>query len=201
MATLCIVRHGQSVWNLENKFTGEVDVDLTDKGREEAREAGRKIAGIAFSRCYTSLLRRANETLAIMLEVSGHTGLPVIRDHALNERNYGDLQGLNKTDVEKEYGQKLYDEWRRSFAVRPPGGESLEDTQHRVLPYYNQTIRPHLAAGENVLIAAHGNSLRALMMDLEGLSPEAITHVDLPTGHPRVYDFDPAMKLLSAVYL
>lgn len=176
-------------------------MDLTPQGREEAREAGHKLAEIAFSRCYTSLLKRANETLSIILGVSGREALPVTRDHALNERNYGDLQGLNKADVEAKYGREQYDAWRRSYAVRPPGGESLEDTAHRVIPYFEKEILPHLAAGENILIAAHGNSLRALMMHLEGLSAEAITHVDLPTGHPRIYTFDAQMKLLSAVYL
>jgi len=201
MPNLCIVRHGQSAWNLENRFTGEVDVDLTPLGREEARQAGKKLVAYPFSTAYTSLLRRAFETLSLILEETGQMDLPVIRDKALNERNYGDLQGLNKTGVAQKYGEDQVAVWRRSYAVRPPGGESLEDTAHRVIPYYMKEIRPKLEEGQHILIVAHGNSLRALMMHLENIDEAAIADVDLPTGLPRMYHFDGRLQLQKVEYL
>jgi 2,3-bisphosphoglycerate-dependent phosphoglycerate mutase len=201
MPQLIIVRHGQSVWNLENRFTGEADVDLTPLGREEARSAGKKLTGIAFSKAFTSVLKRAEETLALILETSGHSGLPVIRDKALNERNYGQLQGLNKAETAQKYGEQQVLIWRRSFAVRPPGGESLQDTAARVMPFYRLAIEPLLTAGEDILIVAHGNSLRALMMELEHIGEDAITGMDIPTGMPRCYTFNPKMELEKAEYL
>jgi len=201
MPLLSIVRHGQSAWNLENRFTGEVDVDLTPLGREEARSAGKKLAHIPFSRCFTSVLRRANETLEIILEEAHQPLLPVTCDKALNERNYGQLQGLNKTETAKKYGDEQVAIWRRSYNVRPPGGESLEDTARRVIPYYVRDIEPCLKKGENILIVAHGNSLRALMMHLEHISEDKISTVDLPTGIPRLYTFDEQLNLQTVVYL
>jgi 2,3-bisphosphoglycerate-dependent phosphoglycerate mutase len=201
MPLLSIVRHGQSAWNLENRFTGEVDVDLTSLGREEARSAGKKLAHIHFSRCFTSVLKRAIETLEIILGEMHQQGLPIIRDKALNERNYGQLQGLNKAETAVKYGDQQVAIWRRSYAVRPPGGESLQDTAARVIPYYKSDIEPYLKKGEDILIVAHGNSLRALMMHLEHIGEDKITAVDLPTGTPRLYTFDEQLRVVSVDYL
>ena len=200
MPTLLIVRHGQSVWNLENRFTGEVDVDLSPLGEEEARKAGRLLKPYTINRAYTSVLKRAIHTLTLIEEEMG-THLPVEKSAALNERNYGALQGLNKDDVAKQYGLDQVTIWRRSFAVVPPEGESLEQTLGRVLAYYTTTVEPHLKAGETILIVAHGNSLRALMMHLEKLTPTQIETIDLATGVPRCYTFDTALNVLEATYL
>ncbi|HVU56650.1 MAG TPA: 2,3-bisphosphoglycerate-dependent phosphoglycerate mutase [Puia sp.] len=201
MPLLSIVRHGQSAWNLENRFTGDVDVDLTPLGVEEARSAGKKLAHIPFARCFTSVLKRAIETLELILEETHQTRLPITCDKALNERSYGQLQGLNKAETAKKYGDEQVAVWRRSYTVRPPGGESLEDTVHRVIPYYHQEIEPCLKKGENILIVAHGNSLRALMMHLEHIDEDKISKVDLPTGVPRLYTFDPQLNLQTVAYL
>lgn len=187
---LAIVRHGQSAYNLENRFTGFADVDLTDQGREEAAMCGRKLKEMQFEACFTSVLKRAVETLEIILDTINQKQLPVYKDAALNERNYGDLQGLNKAETAEKYGAEKVALWRRSYDIAPPGGESLKQTQERVLPYYYAHIEPLLQEGKNVLIVAHGNSLRALMMHLENISADAISHVELLTGVPRVYDFD-----------
>lgn len=201
MPLLVLVRHGQSAWNLENRFTGEVDVDLTPLGRQEARTAGEKLKPFSFAHGFTSVLSRAIETMSLILETSGHPDLPISRDKALNERNYGDLQGLNKSDIAKKYGDHQVAIWRRSYAVRPPGGESLQDTATRVLTYYNKEIQPLLNKGENILIVAHGNSLRALMMYLEQLSEEEIAEVNLPTGTPRLYTLNEELKIEKVAYL
>jgi 2,3-bisphosphoglycerate-dependent phosphoglycerate mutase len=201
MPLLVIVRHGQSAWNLENRFTGEVDVDLTPLGREEARAAGKKLSGIPFSHAFTSLLKRAEETLTLILEEAGIPTLPISRDHALNERNYGQLQGLNKSEVASQYGHAQVAIWRRSYTVRPPGGESLQDTAARVIPYYTGTIQPLLQAGQDILIVAHGNSLRALMMHLEQISEDDIAEVNIPTGVPRQYTFNPKGSIDKVEYL
>jgi 2,3-bisphosphoglycerate-dependent phosphoglycerate mutase len=208
MPILVLVRHGQSEWNLLNLFTGETDVPLTPKGRMEACLAGDKLRGLNFTHAFTSVLIRAIETLELILQHAGETDCPVTRDHALNERNYGRLQGLNKAEVAKEYGAQQVALWRRSFSVRPPGGESLADTAARVLPYYHAEIEPLLQTGKDVLIVAHGNSLRALMMFLEGISEEGIADVDLPTGLPRRYDLEmagppgsPLLKVVKVNYL
>lgn len=198
---LAIVRHGQSEYNLQNRFTGFADVDLTTQGREEAAMCGRKLQGMHFDACFTSVLKRAIETLAIILDTINQKELPVYKDAALNERNYGDLQGLNKAETAEKYGAEQVTLWRRSFDVAPPGGESLKQTQERVLPYYYAHVEPLLQQGKNVLIVAHGNSLRALMMHLENLSPDAISHVDLLTGVPRVYDFDESGKISYVEHL
>jgi 2,3-bisphosphoglycerate-dependent phosphoglycerate mutase len=201
MSILVIVRHGQSEWNLQNRFTGETDVELTAKGRMEACVAGDKLRGLKFAHAFTSLLVRAIETLGLILSRTGQTDCPITRDRALNERNYGQLQGLNKAEVAREYGEAQVAVWRRSYAVRPPGGESLADTAARALPYYQGTIEPILREGKDVLIVAHGNSLRALMMYLEGISEEAIEEVDLPTGLPRRYELDGALRVVRVEYL
>jgi 2,3-bisphosphoglycerate-dependent phosphoglycerate mutase len=197
MPVLCIVRHGQSQWNLENRFTGEVDVELTDQGREEARNAGKKLRDFVFSRAFCSELRRSTETLEIIQQESARPASLVIRTKFLNERNYGSLQGLGKSEVAEKYGTRQVDLWRRSYAARPPGGESLEDTAARVIPYYTAQIEPWLERHENILIVAHGNSLRALMMRLEAIGPQEIAAVDLPTGVPRIYEMGPDLSMLS----
>jgi 2,3-bisphosphoglycerate-dependent phosphoglycerate mutase len=186
---LVLVRHGQSEWNLKNLFTGWKDVDLTEAGVAEARAAGRKLKGqgLSFDVAYTSVLKRANRTLDLMLEEMGQTGIPVVRDQALNERDYGDLVGLNKDDARKKWGEEQVHIWRRSYDVPPPGGESLKDTVARALPYFVQEILPRVLRGERVLISAHGNSLRALIMVLERLTPEQILKRELGTGVPIVY--------------
>jgi 2,3-bisphosphoglycerate-dependent phosphoglycerate mutase len=201
MPLLVIVRHGQSAWNLENRFTGEVDVDLTPLGRQEAASAGKAVKGIHFSQAFTSVLQRAIETLRIILEEAGCPDLPVTRDPALNERNYGQLQGLNKAECARQYGDRQVAIWRRSYSERPPGGESLRDTAARVIPYYTHQIAPHLQKGENILIVAHGNSLRSLMMYLEKIGEDAISEVDIPTGIPRQYTMDDTLKILHVDYL
>ncbi|RYE37058.1 MAG: 2,3-bisphosphoglycerate-dependent phosphoglycerate mutase [Sphingobacteriaceae bacterium] len=192
---LTIARHGQSEYNLENRFTGLADVALTNQGREEAAMCGRKLIGMHFDDCFTSVLKRATETLDIILDTINQKQLPVFKNAALNERDYGDLQGLNKAETAEKYSAEQVNIWRRSFDIAPPGGESLKQTQERVLPYYYAEIEPLLQAGKNVLIVAHGNSLRALMMHLENLGPQAIAHVELLTGVPRVYDFDDSGKI------
>ena len=186
---LVLVRHGQSEWNLKNLFTGWKDVDLTEAGVAEARAAGRKLKaqGLVFDVAYTSALKRAQRTLDLILEEMGQTGIPIVRDQALNERDYGDLVGLNKDDARKKWGEEQVLIWRRSYDVPPPGGESLKDTVARALPYFVQEILPRVLRGDRVLISAHGNSLRALIMVLERLTPEAILKRELGTGVPIVY--------------
>jgi 2,3-bisphosphoglycerate-dependent phosphoglycerate mutase len=185
---LVLVRHGQSEWNLKNLFTGWKDVDLTEQGIAEARAAGRKLKaqGLSFDLAYTSVLKRAIRTLDLMLEEMGQT-VPIVRDQALNERDYGDLVGLNKDDARRKWGDEQVHIWRRSYDVPPPAGESLKDTVARALPYFVQEILPHVLRGERVLISAHGNSLRALIMVLERLTPEQILKRELGTGVPIVY--------------
>jgi 2,3-bisphosphoglycerate-dependent phosphoglycerate mutase len=201
MPLLVIIRHGQSTWNLENRFTGDVDVPLTEAGRSEAHHAGRKLSGYVFSRAFTSMLARAWETLQIVLQETGQIDLPVSKDKALNERNYGSLQGLNKAETANKYGDRQVEIWRRSYDVPPPGGESLKDTAARVIPYYDAQIRPLLQSGEDILIVAHGNSLRALMMNLENIGRDQIAGINIPTGAPRVYHFDQDLKILGVNYL
>ena len=186
---LVLVRHGESEWNKLNLFTGWRDVDLSETGIEEARRAGRllKQAGISFDIAFTSALIRAQRTLTLMLEELGQTGLETIADQALNERDYGELAGLNKDDARKRWGEEQVHIWRRSFDVPPPGGESLKDTAARVLPFYEAKIWPEIRAGRNVLVAAHGNSLRALVMKLDRLSQDEVLALNLATGAPIVY--------------
>jgi len=186
---LVLVRHGQSDWNLKNLFTGWRDVDLTDKGIAEAREAGRKLKaqGIKFDVAFTSALKRAQRTLDLMLTELGQTTIPVFKDQALNERDYGDLVGLNKDEARKKWGEEQVHIWRRSYDVAPPGGESLKDTLARALPYYVTEILPRVLRGERVLVSAHGNSLRALVMVLDKHTPDTITKLNLDTGVPMIY--------------
>ncbi|WP_310489415.1 2,3-bisphosphoglycerate-dependent phosphoglycerate mutase [Chamaesiphon sp. VAR_69_metabat_338] len=226
MAQLILVRHGQSLWNALNKFTGWVDVPLSERGRAEATIASCRLSGYRVNVCFTSKLIRAIETATICLtendDICGgkvpiikherpdpdwhgwdnYDGnrdeeLPIFTNAALDERFYGELQGLNKADTAAKYGNEQVQKWRRSYSVRPPGGESLEDTQQRVVAYFNSRILPHLLAGDNVLIAAHGNSLRSIIMMLDGLSPDEVTALELATGVPIVYDLNAAGKSIG----
>ena len=186
---LVLVRHGQSDWNLKNLFTGWKDPGLTELGVAEAKSAGRKLReqGLSFDIAFTSVLKRAQHTLDLALVELGQTGLPTKRDLALNERDYGDLSGLNKDDARKKWGEEQVHVWRRSYDVPPPGGESLKDTLARTLPYYVQEILPGVLRGERTLVSAHGNSLRALIMVLEKLTPKEIIARELATGAPLIY--------------
>jgi 2,3-bisphosphoglycerate-dependent phosphoglycerate mutase len=192
MSKLILLRHGQSAWNLENRFTGWIDIDLTPQGMTEAREAGQKIkvANIHIDEAFTSVLKRAIDTLTLCLHSCGQENVPVSYDQALNERHYGDLQGLNKDETAEKFGADQVKIWRRSYSVRPPGGESLEDTAARTLPYFKQHIVPALQAGKNVIVSAHGNSLRAIIMFLDQLTEEQVIELNVPNGVPIVYDFD-----------
>lgn len=187
--TLVLVRHGESEWNKLNLFTGWKDPNLTEKGVAEAIAAGKRLkaGGHHFDIAYTSTLTRAQRTLQLILAELGQQGLATHKDQALNERDYGDLSGLNKDDARKKWGEEQVHIWRRSFDIPPPGGESLKDTAARVLPYFDAHIKPDLAKGKRVIVAAHGNSLRALIMRLENLSGEAIIARELATGVPIVY--------------
>ncbi len=191
MAELCLLRHGESLWNKENRFTGWVDVPLTDFGRKQAEDAAQLIKkeNIQFDVAYTSVLDRAIETLEIVMKALQQNP-PVIKDKALNERMYGDLQGLNKADTAKKYGAEQVHLWRRSYDVRPPNGESLEDTQKRTIPFFINCIMSDLKAGKNVLVSAHGNSLRSIIMYLDKLSKEQVLSLELPTGLPVIYSID-----------
>ncbi|MEX0869493.1 MAG: 2,3-diphosphoglycerate-dependent phosphoglycerate mutase [Nitriliruptoraceae bacterium] len=189
MPTLTLVRHGQSLWNLENRFTGWVDVPLTSAGVDEARRAGERLTGMTFDVAYTSALRRAQDTLAIMLETLG-ADVPIIRDQALNERHYGDLQGLNKAETAAKYGDDQVRIWRRSFATPPPNGESLKDTAARTLPFFERAVLGDIAQGKDVLVVAHGNSNRAIVMQLDGLTEGEVLALELGTGVPLVYELD-----------
>jgi 2,3-bisphosphoglycerate-dependent phosphoglycerate mutase len=187
MATLVLLRHGQSLWNLENRFTGWVDVPLTDRGRDEARRAAALLRDLRFDVAYTSVLSRAQETLDIVLAELAQRP-PVIRDQALNERHYGDLQGLDKRDTARRYGDDQVKLWRRSYDIAPPGGESLAMTAKRTLPFYERAIAGDLRQGKCVLVVAHGNSNRSIVMQLDRLSPEQVLELNLETGVPLVYD-------------
>lgn len=190
MSKLVLVRHGQSQWNLENRFTGWVDVDLTPQGEAEAHKAGLQLKGIQFDKAFTSDLKRAQQTLHIILKEIGLPNIPVVKDKALNERHYGDLQGLNKAETAKKYGEEQVHIWRRSYDVPPPNGESLKDTAARTLPYFNQVIVPEVKAGKNILVAAHGNSLRSIMMELEHMTKEQVLNLNLGTAVPVFYNYD-----------
>ena len=225
---LVLLRHGESVWNKENLFTGWTDVDLSDKGREEARAAGRLMReeGLDFDVCYTSFLKRAIHTLNLALEEMDREWLPVVKAWQLNERHYGALQGLNKADTAAKYGEEQVKVWRRSYATPPPElspedernpanqemfrtvpreslplTESLRETVARAVPYFDEEIKPRMLAGERVLIAAHGNSLRALVKVFDGMSEDEIVGVNIPTGVPLVYEFDRDFNVVSKRYL
>ncbi len=198
MNYLVLLRHGESEWNKENKFTGFTDVDLSDKGVDEARQAGRllKEKNIQLDYLFTSTLKRAYRTAALALEAKGQT-VPETRHDDLRERDYGDLTGLNKDEMRKKYGEEQVHIWRRSYDVKPPGGESLEDVVKRVTPYYKSHIEPLVKQGKNVLLAAHGNTLRAMLIILGEYTPETINNAEIPTGVPLVFEFDSGNKLKS----
>ena len=196
---LALVRHGESEWNKENLFTGWHDCDLSEKGVAEARAAGRRLKaqGLKFDVAFTSDLKRAQRTLSLILEELGQSDLPVIRNRALNERDYGDLVGLNKDDARKKWGDEQVHKWRRSYDIAPPNGESLKDTAARVLPYYITEMLPRVMRGERVLCAAHSNSLRALVMVLDRHTTQSILDLNLGTGVPLVYQFNPDATVAS----
>lgn len=201
MSELVIIRHGQSVWNKENRFTGWMDVDLSEQGEKEAHQAAELLKEYKFEKAYTSVLKRANRTLEIILNDIGQTEVPVVHSEKLNERMYGDLQGKNKDEMREEFGEEQVHIWRRSYDIAPPNGESLKDTAERVLPYFEKTIVPDLHAGKRIIISAHGNSLRALMMKLENIDPKDITSVEIPTGVPKVYELNENLQVKSAKFL
>ena len=201
MPLLILLRHGQSLWNLENRFTGETDIDLTPQGEKEAVNAGSLIKNYPIDLAYTSILKRAVRSLNITLKEIGKETIPIYQSAALNERNYGDLQGLDKTETSKKYGDAQVLLWRRSFETAPPNGESLKNTYDRVVPFYKKEIEPQLRLDKNILIVAHGNSLRSLMMYLENISPTEIAEVNIETGVPRLYAFTTTLNLLNVHYL
>ena len=191
MTILVLIRHGQSVWNATNRFTGWTDVELSEKGEGEAATAGEQLAEVSFDVVHTSALIRAQKTAEIVMSKNRVSGeIPTKQDERLNERNYGDLQGLNKAETAEIHGAEQVHIWRRSFDVPPPGGESLEMTAERTIPYFVEEIIPDLDSGMNVLVAAHGNSLRSIVMHIEDISPEEITKLEIPTGVPMCYKFD-----------
>jgi 2,3-bisphosphoglycerate-dependent phosphoglycerate mutase len=204
---LVLVRHGQSQWNLENRFTGWVDVPLSEKGLVEARQAGQSLKGMRFDCAFTSNLKRAQDTLKIILEQISQSGIPIYQDQALNERHYGALQGLNKKETAAKYGDEQVHIWRRSYDVPPPKektdqnpegiSESLKDTAARTLPYFKSTILPLVKSGKNVLVAAHGNSLRSIVMDIEHMTQEQVLDLNIPTGVPITYEMDGAGRIVS----
>lgn len=200
MPILILLRHGQSLWNLENRFTGIIDIDLSPLGLKEAAQAGELLKQYRIDIAYTSMLIRAIHTLEIVLKVLNIT-IPVRKTAALNERCYGELQGLNKAEVEKKYGADQYLLWRRGYQTAPPLGESLKNTYERLIPFFIKEIQPQLKADKNILIVAHGNSLRALMMFLEAIKPEEITTVEIATGIPRKYSFDKNLQLVEVSYI
>ena len=197
MVKLVLIRHGESQWNLENRFTGWVDIHLTEKGKFEARNAGKLLSHIKFDEAYTSMLIRAQETLTIALEEAGQMDIPVTKHEALNERKYGDLQGLNKAECAVKFGEEQVLIWRRSYDIPPPGGESLKDTAARTMPYFEKEILPKLKAGKNIIVSAHGNSLRSIIMDLDELTREEVITLNVPNGVPIIYEIDPTGKVLD----
>ncbi|MCA0387060.1 MAG: 2,3-bisphosphoglycerate-dependent phosphoglycerate mutase [Bacteroidetes bacterium] len=202
MNYLVLLRHGQSQWNLENRFTGWVDVDITELGEKEATEAGEllKAKNLKFDHLFTSVLKRAIRTAELAAGSAGYDEIPVDRDQALNERHYGDLQGLNKAETAQKFGDEQVHLWRRSYDINPPNGESLKDTAARTIPYYIEKIEPMVKAGQNIWVVAHGNSLRSLVMHLDGLTREEVLELNIPTGVPLVYEFEDG-KVLNKYYL
>lgn len=199
MSLLILLRHGQSLWNLENKFTGWVDVDISELGEQEAKNAGTILADLPIDVVFTSVLTRAKRTASIALEVANKSNLPTFEDQALNERHYGDLQGLNKEETAKIHGDEQVHIWRRSYDIPPPNGESLQMTQERVLPYFQSQIQPYLEQGKNVLVVAHGNSLRALVATIEHLNKEQILALNIPTGTPFYYELSQDLSIIKKV--
>ena len=199
MGTLVLIRHGQSQWNLENRFTGWVDVPLTELGRQEAARGAALIRAIRFDCAFTSKLQRAQQTLTIVLEAIGQPTVPVEEDQALNERHYGALQGLNKAETAKQYGEEQVKIWRRSYDVAPPEGESLKDTAARTLPYFTGQILPLVKAGKVVLVVAHGNSLRSIVMELDRMTKEQVLELNIATGAPIIYELDREGRVVNKI--
>jgi len=197
MAYLVLVRHGQSLWNLQNRFTGWRDVSLSSNGKKEAKSAGQKLKSFKFDIAYTSVLKRAIETLSIMLKLMRHRKIPVRKSWRLNERDYGNLVGMNKDEARKKFGKEQVHIWRRGYDARPPGGESLKDTAARAIPYFNKYIMKNLKKGKNVLVSAHGNSLRSIVMKLDKLTKEQVINLEIPTGVPLVYEINEKGKIVS----
>lgn len=197
MPTLILLRHGESQWNLENRFTGWIDIDLSPKGEAEAQAAGVLLKDKPIDVVFTSALIRATHTADITLNAAGKRNVPIYSDQALNERHYGDLQGLNKAETAAKYGAEQVHIWRRSYDVPPPNGESLKDTRARVAPYFNEFILPMLKSGKNILVVAHGNSIRALIMFVEHLTPEQILKTEVATGVPIIYELDDNLNIVS----
>jgi 2,3-bisphosphoglycerate-dependent phosphoglycerate mutase len=195
MPKLVLIRHGESEWNMENRFTGWIDIPLSPNGEKEARRAGEKLKGYKFDEAFTSVLIRAIRTYEIVAETAGFNNLPLEKDKALNERMYGDLQGLNKDETRKKFGDEQVRLWRRSYDIAPPNGESLKDTAARVMPYYHSRIEPDLKSGKNILIVAHGNSLRALIMHIENISKDDIVKLEIPTGVPLEYELGSRLEI------
>jgi 2,3-bisphosphoglycerate-dependent phosphoglycerate mutase len=190
LAILVLIRHGQSLWNAENRFTGWTDIDLSKKGENEARDAGEKLENVAFDVVHTSALMRAQRTAEIIIKHNKKSqDIPTYKDERLNERHYGSLQGLNKTETAEKYGAEQVHIWRRSFDISPPDGESLKMTAERTLPYFKEDVLKHLNEGKNVLISAHGNSLRSIVMHIEDISKEDIVKLEIQTGVPRTYEY------------
>lgn len=196
MAYLALIRHGESLWNAKGLWTGLTDIPLSDKGREEAKAAANKIKHISFDICFTSALARAKQTLDQILKVLNQK-LPIVTSKALNERDYGELTGKNKWKIKEEFGEEQFLKWRRSWDVAPPGGESLKDVYNRVVPYYRDNILPKLAERKNILISAHGNSLRALVKYLENITDEQIAKLEIATGEVYVYDMNTNGQVIS----
>lgn len=211
MPNLILLRHGESQWNLENRFTGWTDVSLSPKGEQEAHEAGEKLKSYKFDKAYTSVLKRAIDTLQIVLKITGQQHIPIEYDKALNERHYGALQGLNKAETARKYGDAQVKLWRRSYDVPPPNevtelnplgmSESLKDTAARTLPYFESRIIPDLRSGKNILVAAHGNSLRSIVMKLDNLTREQVIELNIPTGVPLLYVYDTKGNITEHRYL
>lgn len=211
MPNLVLVRHGESQWNLENRFTGWVDVPLSARGEEEARRAGEKLKLFTFDKAYTSVLQRAIKTLDIILDVIGQKTIPIEKNQALNERHYGALQGLNKAEVGKQYGEEQLKLWRRSYDVPPPKektelnpegiSESLKDTAARTFPFFESVILGDIKAGKNVIVVAHGNSLRSIVMQLDALTKEEVIELNIPTGAPLLYVYNEQGNIVSHRYL
>lgn len=211
MPYLILLRHGESQWNLENRFTGWVDVPLSPKGEEEARQAGEKLKGYKFDKAYTSVLKRAIDTLKIVLNLTHQENIPIEYDKALNERHYGALQGKNKAEIGRQYGEEQLKIWRRSYDIPPPSektelnplgiSESLKDTAARTLPYFESNILPDIHSKKNVIVAAHGNSLRSIVMKLNDLSREEVLELNIPTGVPLLYVYDAKGRIQDHRYL
>lgn len=197
MPKLILIRHGESTWNKENRFTGWIDVPLSEQGEREATRAGELLRETPIDVVFTSVLKRAIDTTTLVLDAAGKTGLPITFDAAINERMYGDLQGLNKADTARQYGDEQVKIWRRSYDIAPPNGESLKDTAARAIPYFMDTILPQIRAGKNVLVSAHGNSLRAIVMELDKLTREQVLELNIPNGTPIVYEMSDAGEVVS----